>query len=87
VIDLLGWFGSGLLVLSLLQRGMLTLRIINLAACVVLVGFNWVIGVWPMVGMNTVVGFIDIYYVWRIARNERKGGGSDANVDGTRALQ
>ena len=87
MIDLLGWFGSGLLVLSLLQRGMLTLRIINLAACVVLVVFNWVVGVWPMVGMNAAVGLIDIYYVWRIARDARTEGASDAKLDRTREFE
>ena len=54
-LDILGWGGSALLVFSLLQASVLRLRTLNLVACVILLVFNAMIGVWPMVGMNAVL--------------------------------
>ena len=39
-LDILGWGGSALLVYSLLQSRLLRLRVLNLAACVILTVFN-----------------------------------------------
>lgn len=71
MIDIMGWAGSALLVFSLLQRQMLWLRVFNLAACLVLVAYNLLISVWPMVGMNGAVALIDIYYLVKIAADRR----------------
>ena len=65
-LDIIGWAGSALLVWSLLQSRLLRLRALNLAGCVVLLGFNAAIGVWPMVGLNVVLAVINIYYLWRM---------------------
>ena len=68
-LDLLGWGGSALLVYSLLQSRVLRLRVLNLAACVILVVFNAVIGVWPMVGMNAVLCAINVWFIVRLVRD------------------
>jgi hypothetical protein len=65
-LDIIGWAGSALLVWSLLQNRLLRLRALNLAGCVVLLGFNAAIGVWPMVGLNIVLAAINIWYLWRM---------------------
>ena len=67
-LDILGWGGSALLVYSLLQSRVLRFRVLNLAACVMLVAFNWLIGVWPMVGMNVVLCAINIWFIVRLSR-------------------
>jgi hypothetical protein len=56
-------------VLSLLQTRILRLRVLNLVGCVILVGFNAVIGVWPMVGMNAVLAVINVVHLWRLLRH------------------
>ena len=43
-VDALGWFGSALLVFSLLQARILRLRVLNTVACVILTVFNAIIG-------------------------------------------
>ena len=48
-LEIIGWLGSALLVWSLLQVRILRLRAINLAGCFVLIGYNGVLHVWPMV--------------------------------------
>ena len=51
-LDALGWAGSALLVYSLLQARVLRFRVLNLVASLVLVVFNALLGIWPMVAMN-----------------------------------
>ena len=67
-LDVLGWGGSALLVFSLLQSSVLRLRALNLVACLILVVFNSVIGVWPMVAMNAVLAAINLWFIARMLR-------------------
>ena len=67
-VDALGWFGSALLIYSLLQARILRLRVLNTVACVILVVFNAVIGVWPMVAMNIVLAGINSFFIVRLLR-------------------
>lgn len=62
-LDLVGWVGSGLLVWSLLQARLLRLRAINLVGCLVLIGYNGALRVWPMVGLNVALALINMYYL------------------------
>ncbi|WP_433790083.1 hypothetical protein [Actinoplanes sp. CA-252034] len=66
LIDVIGWGGSALLVWSLLQNRLLRLRALNLVGCLVLIGFNAAVGVWPMVGLNVVLAVINVWYLWRM---------------------
>lgn len=68
-LDLLGWGGSALLVYSLLQGRVLRFRVLNLLACVVLVVFNLLIAVWPMVAMNLVLCAINLWFIVRLLRD------------------
>lgn len=68
MLEAIGWFGSAVLVLSLLQTQLLRLRMINLVGCVILIGYNAMFAVWPMVGLNSVLAAINIVYLWRMLR-------------------
>ena len=65
-LDALGWAGSALLVYSLMQARVLRFRVLNLVACVVLVVFNAVLGIWPMVAMNVVLSGINLWFIRRL---------------------
>ena len=65
-LDAIGWIGSALLVWSLLQTRLLRLRALNLVGCLVLIGFNAAVEVWPMVGLNVVLAVINIWYLSRM---------------------
>jgi hypothetical protein len=67
-LDLLGWGGSALLVYSLLQTSVLRLRVLNAIACVLLVVFNAMLEVWPMVGMNLVLAAINLWFIATMLR-------------------
>lgn len=67
-LDLLGWCGSVVLVLSLLQARVLRFRIINLVGTAILLVFNALISVWPMVGMNAVLLSINVWFIAKLLR-------------------
>jgi len=69
-LDALGWFGSALLVFSLLQARILRLRILNTVACVLLTFFNAFLGVWPMVAMNIVLAAINLWFIAKMLREK-----------------
>ena len=62
-LDILGWAGSALLVYSVMQARVLRFRVLNLAACVVLTGFNASLGIWPMVAMNVALAVINLWHI------------------------
>ena len=65
-LDVLGWSGSALLIYSLMQARVLRFRVLNLVACVVLVVFNAVLEIWPMVAMNVVLSGINLYFIRKL---------------------
>lgn len=67
-LDILGWAGSAILVYSLLQARVLRFRAINTVGCIVLIVFNALLGVWPMVGMNVVLCAINIWFLVKLTR-------------------
>jgi hypothetical protein len=68
-LDALGWAGSALLIYSLLQTRVLRFRVLNLVASLVLVVFNAVLGIWPMVAMNAVLAGINLWFIRRLLRD------------------
>src|SRR3954447_26214816 len=67
-LDVIGWLGSALLVYSVMQARVLRFRVLNLAACVVLAGFNAALGIWPMVAMNVALCAINVWHIVRLVR-------------------
>lgn len=63
LLDLVGWIGSAILVWSLVQTRIVRLRLINLVGCVILIVFNALAGVWPMMGLNICLAAINLYYL------------------------
>ncbi len=65
----MGWGGSALLVFSLMQARVLRFRVLNLVACAVLLVFNLLLGIWPMVAMNAVLSAINLWFIVRLLRD------------------
>jgi hypothetical protein len=68
MIQLLGWIGSVLVVLSLTLRRQLPFRMVNLASAGVLFVFNFAIGLWSMVVLNTTIMIVNLYQLRRTRR-------------------
>lgn len=65
-LDALGWFGSALLIFSLLQARVLRFRLINLSASIVLTVFNALLEIWPMVAMNVALSLINVWFLRKL---------------------
>ncbi len=65
-VEAIGWIGSVLLVISLLQTRVLRLRVLNTVAGVVLIVYNGIIEVWPMVAMNVAIVIINLVFIGRL---------------------
>ena len=65
-LDVLGWAGSALLIFSLMQARVLRFRLLNLVACVILVIFNVLLGIWPMVAMNVALAGINLWFIRKL---------------------
>ncbi len=72
-LDLFGWAGSALLILSLLQARVLRFRVLNLVAGLMLVAFNAMVGVWPMVAMNLATSAINVWFIRRLFLDRHDG--------------
>lgn len=68
VWEAIGWLGSAVIVFSMLQRRITRLRAINLVGCALAVAYNWALGVWPMVALNSVLAVIQVVHLIGIAR-------------------
>lgn len=65
-LEIVGWVGSALLVWSLLQTRILRLRALNLVGCAVLIIYNGVNEIWPMLGLNIVLAGINIWQLRKL---------------------
>lgn len=78
VLEVIGWAGSALLVFSILQTRVMRFRVLNAVACLVLIGYNAAISVWPMVGMNVVLVVINLWIIRRLLRERHDDRAYDA---------
>ncbi len=69
VIEAIGWFGSAFLVFSIMQTRVMRFRVLNTTACVILIGYNAAIEVWPMVAMNVALTAINLWIIARMLRD------------------
>jgi hypothetical protein len=65
-LEVLGWAGSALLIYSLMQARVLRFRLLNLLACLILVIFNGLLGIWPMVAMNVALVGINLWFIRKL---------------------
>ena len=71
IVELIGYFGSALVLLSFLMTSVVKLRIINMAGGVICTIYSLVIHAYPTAIMNTCLVLINFYYLMRIRKTER----------------
>ena len=52
-----------------MQARVLRFRFLNLVACLILIVFNAVLGIWPMVAMNVVLSAINVWFLVKLLRD------------------
>ncbi|WP_029290318.1 hypothetical protein [Cellulomonas sp. HZM] len=73
-LEVVGWIGSLLVIVSLMQARVLRFRWLNLAGAAIATVYNAVIGVWPFAVMNGVITIIDIYWLAKLLRERHDDG-------------
>ena len=71
ILEVIGWVGSALIVLSVMQSRMLRFRWMNLAGSVIATGYNAFFGIWPFVAMNAAIALISAYWLMRLYREAK----------------
>ncbi|MBI3686914.1 MAG: hypothetical protein HY241_06135 [Actinobacteria bacterium] len=67
-LEVIGWMGSALIVISLAQARVLRFRVLNLLGALLATGYNGWLSIWPFVAMNAVIAAIDAYWLVRLLR-------------------
>lgn len=67
-LELIGWIGTVLVVVSLMQARVLRFRWMNLVGSLVATTYNLALGIWPFVAMNLAITVINVYWITRLTR-------------------
>ncbi len=67
-LEIVGWVGSLLVIVSLTQARVLRFRVLNLVGAVIATAYNAIVGIWPFAVMNGVIAVIDVYWLVRLQR-------------------
>ena len=68
IVEVIGYLGSGLVILSLLQKSILRLRTIGLVASLTFLIYSISIEAYPIAVVNVVAASIHLYYLRRLVR-------------------
>lgn len=66
--EIIGWIGSAIVVVSMLQQRITRLRLVNLVGCLVSVAYAVAIAAWPLAGLNIVLAGIQIFNLIKLWR-------------------
>ena len=67
-VEMLGYAGTALVVLSFLNRSMLKLRLLNTIGAAVITLYAFLINAWPMVLLNALLAGINGYHYVLLVR-------------------
>ncbi len=72
LIEVIGYIGSGLVILSLLQKSILRLRTIGLVASLTFLVYSISIEAYPIAVVNVVAAAIHLYYLRKLVRRKHE---------------
>jgi len=73
-VEMLGYAGMALVVLSFLSRSMFVLRLLNAIGAVVITIYALLIDAWPMVWLNSLLAAINGYHLFLLIRERKRSG-------------
>lgn len=68
ILEIFGWIGSGLIVISLAQARVWRFRVMNFIGAFIATFYNAFLSIWPFAAMNLVITVIDGYWLIRLNR-------------------
>lgn len=63
LLEIFGYIGSFLVVISMMMRSLTKLRILNMCGSVISTTYSIIVGTWPIVAMNTAIFSINLYHI------------------------
>ena len=72
LVEVIGYLGSGLVILSLLQKSILRLRTIGLVASLTFLVYSVSIEAYPIAVVNVVAAAIHLYYLRKLVRRKHE---------------
>ncbi len=72
VIELIGYIGSGLIVLSVTRTSILKLRLLGLAGSIGFIGYGVLISKWPIVLTNVIISGVHLYFLNQFRSTRRE---------------
>ena len=71
IIEIIGYLGSALVLVSMLMTSVIKLRIINLTGSVIFAAYALMIRSYPTAVMNICLAGINIYHLWRLMKEKK----------------
>ena len=62
-IEIYGYISMVVVIISMLQKNVEKLRIINTISCIMFVIYGFLIGAYPVIVLNSIVILINLYYI------------------------
>ncbi len=72
IIELIGYLGSALVVVSMLMTSVVKLRVVNTIGSVIFMGYALVIGSYPTALMNLFLILINVYHLFHLLRDRKQ---------------
>ncbi len=80
-LEILGYFASVVVAVSLMMKSIIRLRWYNLVGAVAFAVYGLLVHAYPVFVVNGFIAFVDIYYLWRIYTNKEKFDIMEVNPD------
>jgi hypothetical protein len=65
MIEVIGWIGTAAVLTSFLMKDMMNLRLMNLAACMIWVGYGIIKQDYPVIVTNAAISVIHIVWLYK----------------------
>lgn len=72
VVELIGYFGSALVLVSMLMTSVIRLRVINLIGSVIFAAYALMIRSYPTAVMNICLAGINVYHLMRLTKEQKQ---------------
>lgn len=72
-LEIVGWTGSALVILSLIVANVRHFRILNLTGALLATFYNILLSIWPYMAMNAAISIIDVYWLGRLRKDQKSG--------------
>ncbi len=77
LIEIFGYIGSALVIISMLMTSVVKLRIVNMCGALISTIYAIIVGAWPVVVLNAALIIIQIVQLCRLRKEKNNGNAKD----------